>query len=71
MMNQFMINSSQDAKLVELLKSMQIDPNDADDLYRLYVSVQLLNYIVYHRNIYKNSVSKIVELFLILHWDKI
>lgn len=44
-----------DEDIVDLVKVIQVDPNDADDLYNLYVFVQLLNYIVYHRAIYKNA----------------
>lgn len=46
------------------MKAAEIDADDSDDLYRLYVLMQLLNYIVYHRNIYNNSVNATLSVLV-------
>lgn len=36
---------------------IEVDPENADDLYKLYVLMQLLNFLIYQRNLPSKPVS--------------
>lgn len=39
--------------MLDLVKSIKIDVNSSEDLYKAYMIIHLLNHIVYHRNMFE------------------